>query len=68
MKPLLTFVGVAVFLTTTVAAEEAKSPFTKAAATSAEDCSTQVWPHFSPSCLRNVDKAVAVRLVTADRR
>ena len=67
MKHLLTIIGVAVLLTTPVAAEEATSPPTKAA-NSTEDCSTQVWPHFSPSCLRNADKAVAVRLVTADGR
>jgi len=33
-----------------------------------EDCSKQVWPHFSPSCLRNTDRAINVRLVTANRR
>jgi hypothetical protein len=33
----------------------------------ATDCSKQVWPHFSPVCLRN-DQARVVRIVTADRR
>jgi hypothetical protein len=32
------------------------------------DCSKEVWPHFSPSCLRNANDADPVRLVTADRR
>ena len=31
------------------------------------DCSKEVWPHFSPSCLRN-DHATEVRLITARRR
>jgi hypothetical protein len=33
-----------------------------------EDCSKQVWPNFSPSCLRNADRAINVRLVTTNRR
>jgi hypothetical protein len=36
--------------------------------TEAVDCSKQVWPHFSPTCLRNADHAITVRIVTADRR
>ena len=32
------------------------------------DCSKQVWPNFSPTCLRNVDQATTVRIVTADQR
>jgi hypothetical protein len=31
------------------------------------DCSKEVWPDFSPSCLRNAD-ATVVRLVTVKRR
>lgn len=34
----------------------------------AVDCSKQVWPNFSPACLRNADQATTVRVVTADRR
>ena len=33
-----------------------------------EDCSKQVWPHFSPSCLRHPEDNINVRLVTTDRR
>lgn len=33
-----------------------------------EACSNQVWPHFSPSCLRNDDREITVRLVTTDNR
>jgi hypothetical protein len=32
------------------------------------DCSKQVWPNFSPTCLRNVGQAAPVRIITADRR
>lgn len=32
-----------------------------------EDCSKQVWPHFSPACLKQ-NEAVSVRVVTAERR
>jgi len=34
----------------------------------ATDCSKQVWPNFSPTCLRNADQATTVRIITADRR
>jgi hypothetical protein len=34
----------------------------------AVDCSKQVWPNFSPTCLRNADRGTTVRVVTADRR
>lgn len=34
----------------------------------AVDCSKQVWPNFSPACLRNADQATTVRIITADRR
>ena len=33
-----------------------------------EDSAKQVWPNFTPSCLRNADRAVNVRLVTVNRR
>lgn len=33
----------------------------------ATDCSKQVWPHFTPTCLRN-DQATVVRVVAASRR
>lgn len=36
--------------------------------TEAVDCSKQVWPNFSPACLRNADQATTVRVITADRR
>jgi len=67
VKSALTIVGVilALMSAAATAAEDTKSTSIKA---DAEDCSKQVWPHFSPSCIRNADKAVAVRLVTPDRR
>ena len=67
MKHLLSAVAVSLLLTTAVYAEEAALQTVKADY-AIEDCSKQVWPNFSPSCLRNADRAVNVRLVTADRR
>jgi hypothetical protein len=32
------------------------------------DCSKQVWPNFSSTCLRNVSQSAPVRIITADRR
>ncbi len=32
------------------------------------DCAQQVWPHISPSCLRNADDKIEVRLLTITRR
>lgn len=32
-----------------------------------DDCSQQVWPHISPSCLKNAPK-VEVRLIATTRR
>jgi hypothetical protein len=31
------------------------------------DCTKEVWPNFSPACLRNASSTV-VRLITVDRR
>lgn len=41
------------------------APATKDAGTI--DCSTEVWPNFSPSCLRNA-QAIEVRMVRINRR
>jgi len=57
----------AALLTTIAFAEEGTIQPTQSANQIA-DCSKQVWPHFSPSCLRNADRAVSVRLVTTTRR
>jgi len=67
MKHLLTAVVASLVLITTASAEEA-APQTVKANNATEDCSKQVWPNFSPSCLRNGDRAISVRLVTANRR
>ena len=67
MKHVLSTVAVAFLLTTAVSAEEVTTQPAKADS-AAEDCSKQVWPNFSPSCLRNADRAINVRLVTVDRR
>jgi hypothetical protein len=56
MKHVLSTIPVAIFLTAaSSAAEVATTPDTNKAT---EDCSKQVWPHFSPSCLRNADQAI----------
>jgi hypothetical protein len=67
MKTLLSTIGIALLVTTAVAAQEA-TPSAVKTDNVVEDCTTQVWPHFSPACLRNADKAITVRLVTPAQR
>ena len=67
MKHVLPAVVASLLLTTAASAEEA-TPTTVKADNATEDCSKQVWPNFSPSCLRNGDRAINVRLVTVNRR
>ena len=69
------FLAISFFLTTfTLATPAAATEPGASAATPAEksetsvDCSKETWPNFSSSCLRNSNKAVEVRLVTATRR
>jgi len=66
MSPLFPAVAVTL-LFTNVSAEEA-SPQTTKESTATADCSKQVWPNFSPSCLRNADQTINVRLVSAKPR
>jgi hypothetical protein len=54
--------------TTSAVCEERSQTTGEADRMEAIDCSKQVWPHFSPACLRNADQATTVRIVTADRR
>jgi hypothetical protein len=49
------------------AGEEVTTSATTVKEDAAGDCSKQVWPYFTATCLRN-DQARAVRIVTADRR
>ena len=51
MKHVLSAIMVSLLLATGVSAEEAAPQPVKASTT--EDCSKQVWPNFSPACLRN---------------
>ena len=67
MKQALCGITISLLLTTAVTAEEVTTQPVKADS-AAEDCSKQVWPNFSPSCLRNADRAINVRLVTVNRR
>ena len=67
MRNVVLGLATTALLTTIAFAEEGTTQPTQSA-NPIEDCSKQVWPHFSPSCLRNADKAVSVRLVTATRR
>ena len=60
---LLTMLGIEIG---TAAEEAAASP--SKAETATVDCSRQVWPHFSPACLRNADQKIDVRLITVERR
>jgi hypothetical protein len=67
MKHVLFAVAVSLLLITVATAEEVAQQATKADGAT-EDCSKQVWPNFSPPCLRNADRAINVRLVTVNRR
>jgi hypothetical protein len=53
------------FTTVALAADDQAQP---AKTEVSEDCSKQVWPNFTPACLRNADKAISVRFVTPNRR
>jgi hypothetical protein len=74
MKSIFSTTAVLILLATSALAEEAPVPPPKVRQASdsmkqAEDCSKQVWPHFTRACLRSEGKAVAaVRVVTTDRR
>jgi hypothetical protein len=65
-----TFAALALFSSSIAAADERlpRADEKSAQVQEAEDCSKQVWPHFSPSCLRTQDKGITVRLITSDRR
>ena len=67
MKHVLSAIAVSFLLTTAAAAEEVATQPVKADSAT-EDCSKQVWPNFSQSCLRGADRALTVRLVTVNRR
>jgi len=67
MKHVLSAFAVCFFLTATAGAGEVTTPSGNSDKAT-EDCSKQVWPQFSPSCLRNADQAVVVRLITVSRR
>jgi len=70
------FLAISLFLTTValVTPAAASEQVAVAMATAAEkaetavDCSKETWPNFSPSCLRNANQTVEVRIVTATRR
>jgi hypothetical protein len=67
MKQFFTAIVFSSVLGTAALAEEAATQPANAESAS-EDCSKQVWPNFSPACLRNADRAINVRLVTTNRR
>jgi hypothetical protein len=72
MKTILSATA-AVLLATAALADEVPPPQPKVqqaddSAKQTEDCSKQVWPHFSQACLRSEGKGIAVRLVTTERR
>jgi len=52
------------------AGDEPRAPVERADAETAsnEDCSKQVWPHISTSCLRNPGEKIDVRVITISRR
>ena len=68
MKRNLPAIAVLLLLATAAHAEETTTSSDKAI-NSTEDCSKQVWPNFTPSCLRNAgQRATNVRLVSTERR
>jgi len=54
-------------LVNAAAAEEQIAPIGSAKESVIVDCTKEVWPNFSPSCLRNAGSTV-VRLITVNRR
>lgn len=73
MRTVLSATAAFVLLATAALADEVPPPQPNAqraddSAKQAEDCSKQVWPHFSQACLRFEGKGIAVRLVTTERR
>ena len=64
MKHVLPAVMASLLLATGVSAEEAAPQTVKADIH--RRLFRQVWPNFSPSCLRNGDRAISVRLVTSE--
>jgi hypothetical protein len=73
MKTILCATAAFALLATTALADEVPPPQPKVQqnddpAKQKEDCSKQVWPHFSQACLRSEGKGIAVRLVTTERR
>jgi hypothetical protein len=71
MKYVVTTIAALVLFSFSIAAADERLPRKddkSGQVQEAEDCSKQVWPHFSPSCLRTPDKGTNARLVTTDRR
>jgi hypothetical protein len=64
MNLQLSALAIILLFATGAQAQEATTP--SSTNTAAEDCSKQVWPNFTPSCLRNSDKATNVRLVSTE--
>jgi hypothetical protein len=52
------------------AGDEPRAPVARADAETAsnDDCSQQVWPHISASCLRTTGDKVEARVITISRR
>ncbi len=67
MKRNLLALAVLILLATGARAEHETTANDKAN-TLAEDCSKQVWPNFTPSCLRNPGQVTNVRLLSPARR
>ena len=73
MKSIFSTTAVLILIATSALAEEPPVPLPKVpqagdSMKQADDCSQQVWPHFTRACLRSEGKAVAaVRVVTTER-
>lgn len=64
----LSLVASSLQLTTPAAADRITKAATPVKEESPIDCSKEVWPHFSPSCIRNANRSIEVRLVKTTRR
>jgi hypothetical protein len=68
----LAIAAISIQFTTFAAANDsadANSPDTNSqiAPEGSADCSKEVWPHFSPACLRDANHVTAARLIKANR-
>ncbi len=65
MQLILSSLAVLLLLATSARADTTSSDKVNAPT---EDCSKQVWPNFTPSCLRSAGHITPVRILSTERR